>query len=571
MTTKQPRATVAYARLSQDRTEGQSIQAQLKDCHALAARLGLVISAEYVDESITADGRARRPRYEELMRQVAAGTVGAVLCVSWERLWRGRKQRAEAVDVMQAQGVALHSVRSGSADWSTATGKLIWGILSEIASHEWDVISERQRRAVLRRVENGDPPTGPRAYGYTADGWGLVDGEAEHVPGIFEAWCAGATLSGLAADLTRQGVMNTQGEPFSHNGIRWLLSNPRYAALRRYEGRLHPGRWPKLVEEDAWHAAQARLNEEGRATSPGPARAHLLSGIARHGRDGDGNHCGLPVSSGSRGKGQPLVQCSTGPNGKHMARACGPIVGYVVDVLVERLGAADVVALLAADEQGDELAEVRRQAVALRSRISGLDDLLADPTSDLDPASFVTTRRKLTDALADLEAKMAATTRTHVLAPFATDRDPRTVWDGLTLDRQRAVLDCLLDVTVHSAARASKHWFDPATVDVRWKGGPVLIERPDTMTFDGLSDADRDDLVEALRSGGIAVQVQGSAVTISAVSTETAEVVLADLRDWNLAYPLPGSTARRDQVAAVVGQAPALTAEQRDRLGALLG
>jgi site-specific DNA recombinase len=571
MTTKQPRTTVAYARLSLDRTEGQSIQAQLKDCHELANRLGLVVSAEYVDESITADGRARRPQYDAMMQAVTAGTVGAVLCVSWERLWRGRKQRAEAVDVMQAQGVALHSVRSGSADWSTATGKLIWGILSEIASHEWDVISERQRRAVLRRVENGDPPSGPRAYGYDPTGWGLVDGEAEHVPGIFEAWCAGATLSGLAADLTRQGVMNTQGEPFSHNGIRWLLSNPRYAALRRYEGRLHPGKWPALVEESVWHAAQARLNEDGRATSPGPARAHLLSGIARHGRNGDGNHCGLPVSSGSRGKGQLLVQCSTGPHGKHMARACGPVVGYVVDVLVERLGAADVSALLAADEQGDELAEARRQAVALRAKLDRLAAVFADSDEPDDVLAYRDARRATQAKLADVEAKMAATTRTHVLAPFATDRDPRTVWDGLTLDRQRAVLDCLLDVTVHSAARASKHRFDPATVDVHWKGGPVVVTSADAVTFDGLADQDARDLAAAVREAGWDAVRRGGCVTVPAQAVPAAQAVRDDLERWSLTYPMDSGLAVREAVAAVVGQAPALTAAQRDALGALLG
>lgn len=572
---------MAYARLSQDAAGlGVGVQAQLQDCRALAADRGFQIVREYVDNAQSASDtapayRRRRPAYEQLLTDIKAGRVDAVVVLSMERLWRSRTQRAADIELFQRHGVSLLTVRGPDVDLSTATGRLVFSVISELGVFELEQMQERQARAMLRRVESGAPPTGQRCYGYDRSGWQVVEAEAAVVRDVFEQFNAGASLSGLAAQLNQRGIPNRNGKPWTHNAVRVLLGNERYSARRAYQGKTYGGKWPAIVTLDQLLAAQARLADPSRTTSPGPASAHLLTGLAACGADGcvnpdDADGKPYLVTSGSRGKGQPVYRCA-GPV-KHLVRAAPALNSYVESVLLERLAAAGVAALMADGADGDEaLAEARREAVALRAKLERLSAVFADSDDPDDALAYRDASRAARARLAAAEAKLADGERGRVLAPFATGRDPRTVWEGLDLSRRRAVVALLLDVTILSAARASKHLFDPSTVAVTWKGGPVLVEQPETMTFDGLADADARDLAEALRSGGFPVQRRGSAVTIPAVAVSTVDAVMADLRDWNLAYPLPGSTAIRTAVAAVVEQAPALTAAQRDALGALLG
>lgn len=573
------RAGATYARISKaDQGDTDGVTRQNEDTEALADRRGIPVATghRFTDNDLSATHGAHRPDYARLMALAATGAVDVIVVYMLGRLWRNRRERAEGIDLLRRHGVSVLCVKGPELDLTTASGRLLAELLGAVDTFEVEQLAERSAREVRQRVERGEPPTGPRCFGYTADGWNVIEQEAREVVAAFEAFNAGANVSGLHADLARRGVVGKDGTPLSRNAVRGLLMNWRYAALRWHEGKLHPGKWPALVTEDVVRTARARLEDPERVTSPGPASVHLLTGLADCGVDGcvnpdDADGGPYRVTSGSRGKGQPVYQCSHGKV-KHLVRAAPQINAYVVDVLVERLAAADVAALIAADGQGsDELAEARREAVALRAKLEGLSALLADPDGGMDPADYAAAVKAVRGRLATVEAKLAEGERGRVLAPFATGRDPRTVWEGLGLDRQRAVVALLLNIRLEPAAGFSKHWFDPRSVTVTWKGGPVLVERPETMTFDGLDAADRDDLVAALRSGGIVVQVQGSAVTVPAVSTETADAVLADLRDWNLSYPLPGSAARRDVVRGVVAAAPDLTDEQRDRLAGLLG
>ncbi|MEU9921410.1 recombinase family protein [Streptomyces griseoluteus] len=159
-----------------------------------------------------------------------------------------------------------------------------------------EVLRDRAKSASVRK-SRGLPPTGPRCFGYTADGAELVEDEAAEVKDCFHALLAGATLSGMAAHLNERGILNRNGKPWSRNAVRGVLLNGRYAGLRQYWGELYPGKWPVIVDEATWREAKHLLEDESRATSPGPGRRWLLSGIAWCGICDDGT----TVTSGSRG------------------------------------------------------------------------------------------------------------------------------------------------------------------------------------------------------------------------------------------------------------------------------
>ena len=77
-------------------------------------------------------------------------------------------------------------------------------------------------------------------------------------------------------------------------------------------------------------------------------------------------------------------------------------------------------------------------------------------------------RSRATARLEQAEAEIAAATATSPLAGIVDTPDPAAVWAGLDIGRRRAVLDCLMTVTVLPITRPGPG-FDPTTVRIEPK------------------------------------------------------------------------------------------------------
>ncbi|HZS20654.1 MAG TPA: hypothetical protein VFA63_06675, partial [Pseudonocardiaceae bacterium] len=90
-----------------------------------------------------------------------------------------------------------------------------------------------------------------------------------------------------------------------------------------------------------------------------------------------------------------------------------------------------------------------------------------------DPSMPVTMVRTMTERvqtkLTDVENQIADAGRVSVLGGLIGAEDVRAVWDGLDLDRHRAVIDALMSITLNSPGKG-KRVFDPATVLITPKG-----------------------------------------------------------------------------------------------------
>lgn len=467
------RNPVSYARISKDRTgEELGVQRQDQDTDALAARHGLTIRRRFVDNDLSATLGGPRPDYAELVAAIHRGEVDCVLVYALGRLWRNRAERAAGIELFRQHGVSVLCVKGPQLDLTTAAGRMLAGVLGEFDTFEVEQMSEREKRKMLQNVQHGKPPSGRRCYGYSPDGWQVTPDEADDVRGMFADLLAGASLTGIAAALNRRGRPNRDGKPWTHNAVRNLLLNERYAALREYPprnrstdppGELYPGKWPAIIAEDTWRAAKHILEDDDRATSPGPARRRLLSGIALCGVCDDGT----TVTSGSRGKTstsgertQPIYRCR---RSKHLARNVAPIDDEVERHILGRLSRPDAAGLLV-DEDSPDLGELRAQALTLRGRIDALAAEFADD-DQASPREFREASARLRARLAEVEAQMTHPRRSRVLVDLVTAEDPARVWAGMTLDRQRAVVTELVTVTL-LRGRVGRVPFDPATVRI---------------------------------------------------------------------------------------------------------
>ncbi|MDH6630399.1 DNA invertase Pin-like site-specific DNA recombinase [Streptomyces sp. LBL] len=173
------------------------------------------------------------------MAAVQRGEVDVIIVYT---LWRNRRERAEGIEILRKHEVSVLCVRGPELDLTTAAGRLLAGLLGEV-----EQMPEREQRETPQRVERGLPPTGPRCFGYTADGAELVEDEAAEVRDCFHALLAGATLSGMAADLNERGILNRNGScslarASSTAGLTEELGVFQTARLPRHQGHRHVDR-----------------------------------------------------------------------------------------------------------------------------------------------------------------------------------------------------------------------------------------------------------------------------------------------------------------------------------------
>ena len=149
-----------------------------------------------------------------------------------------------------------------------------------------------------------------------------------------------------------------------------------------------------------------------------------------------------------------------------------------MNLVLVRLSQPDAVgALLPPPRAGETREDLAAHANALRAK---LDGFAADYAADL------ITRQQMLDGTAltrkrleKAEAQMAAQAQRSVLAavPLGT---PQVVeeWHGYHLDKQRAIVDALMTVTILPARRGrpagfrpgvTKTYFNPDAVRVEWK------------------------------------------------------------------------------------------------------
>ena len=146
-----------YARVST--LWGQSPQMQLDVLREYAARRGLAVVAEFVDQGVSG-ARDQRPELDRLMVGARRRAFDLVLVYRFDRFARSVRHLVTALDEFQALGIEFVSYGE-SVDTSTPMGRAMFSIVAALAELERDIIVERsvegQRRARARGKHIGRP------------------------------------------------------------------------------------------------------------------------------------------------------------------------------------------------------------------------------------------------------------------------------------------------------------------------------------------------------------------------------------------------------------------------------
>jgi DNA invertase Pin-like site-specific DNA recombinase len=122
-----------YARVS---TGGQTVENQLRELEAVAARAGWEIVERYVDQGVSgAKGRAQRPALDALHKAVIRGEVDVVAAWSVDRLGRSLQELILILNELRERNVDLYLHQQG-LDTATPSGRAMYQMLGVFAEFE---------------------------------------------------------------------------------------------------------------------------------------------------------------------------------------------------------------------------------------------------------------------------------------------------------------------------------------------------------------------------------------------------------------------------------------------------
>lgn len=446
-----------YCRISQDR-EGRrlGVRRQEEDCRALADRLGYDIVDVFIENDISASTRSKKPRPEyDKMISLAPG-VDAVLSYSSGRLTRRPMESERLIQLYEEHGTLIHYVNARDNDLSTARGRSRARDDARRDAEEAEELSERVKRDVDRRIAEGVPHGGNRAFGWTSD-HKLDPVEAPILAELASRALAGESLKSLGRDLYERNIPQVRWhpplvmKPWPYQVVRKMLTNPRIAGIRTHDGKeVGKATWPPIVDMPTWQSLKTLFGDSSRHSGGSAGRVHLLTGLARCGQ------CDNPVSmrsSSSKERGKRRRYWCPGCN---LYRAVEPVDLYVTGVVVRLL-----------EDYRDTPAAVDPQVLQnvenLRERIkTARVEFARDDT--LTPQDLRETLRLLRGRLEAEEAKLVVSRRGRVLAG-ATGPGAAAAWEGINLDRRRALIDALVEVRLHRSLPGRRP-FDPETVSI---------------------------------------------------------------------------------------------------------
>ncbi|MFO6454514.1 MULTISPECIES: recombinase family protein [unclassified Aeromicrobium] len=438
-----------YTRISRDREgAGLGVDRQEADCRELAERLGWEVVATYSDNDVSAYSGRARPGYRKMLSDIEAGVVDGVVAWHADRLHRRVTELEEFVGICERHGTAVQTVRSGSVDLSSASGRMVARMLGAAAQHEVDHARERMKRAKAQAAADGRYRGGPRPFGYERDGVTVKADEANLVAGASQAVLDGRSLASIARDWNASGSTGTRGQQWNGSRVKKVLIRPRNAGLLSVADEVAgTAEWPAIVSEDVWRAVTSILTDARRRTNAGRSNAKWLgSGIYRCGS------CGKKMRA-TKSNGRTVYRCEAGT---HVSRVQAVVDEYVENHIRAYLARADVRDAFAASNSQSTSVEVDRIA-GLRARLTGFEVDYAE--GHLSGRQLREASERVRAQIQELEAAIAAKRRGDALSAIGGSPDPASAYDAATLDVKRAVLAELLEVVVYPGSKGRpKGW-----------------------------------------------------------------------------------------------------------------
>lgn len=189
----------------------------------------------YADKAATGTKVKGRDEFQAMIKACEDGDIDLILTKSVTRFARNTVECIQTIRKLKALGVGILFEKE-NINTLTEKSELLLTILSSVAQGESEDFSGNNRWSVEKRFKDGTFIIGTPAYGYRNDGEGnlvIVEGEAETVRWIFEAYLNGLGTYMIAKELNRKGIPTIrESEKWQEGTVRDILKNPVYEGNR---------------------------------------------------------------------------------------------------------------------------------------------------------------------------------------------------------------------------------------------------------------------------------------------------------------------------------------------------
>ncbi len=274
MNTKTILRCAIYTRKSSEEGLDQdfnSLHAQREACEAYIASQkheGWHIVKTHYDDGGFSGGNIERPALKQLLEDIDAGKVNAVVVYKVDRLTRSLTDFAKIIERFDNHNVSFVSVTQ-QFNTTSSMGRLTLNVLLSFAQFEREVTSERIRDKIAASKKKGMWMGGFVPLGYDLkDRKLLVNAkEAQTIKHIYRRYLELGCVRLLKEDLDKNGIYSkVRGEKggcsFARGMLYKILSNPIYIGQIRHKGICHPGQHKAIIDQALWEKVQQHIAEK---------------------------------------------------------------------------------------------------------------------------------------------------------------------------------------------------------------------------------------------------------------------------------------------------------------------
>jgi site-specific DNA recombinase len=408
-----------YARKSTDDLTRQvrSIDDQIAELSELADREHLDI-ADILVERQTAKIPGR-PIFNAMLDRIEAGEASGILAWHPDRLARNSLDAGRIIYLVDVEKIRALRFPTFQVEM-TASGKLMLGMIFNQSKYYVDNLSENVKRAQRQKLKSGLWPQ-KATIGYLNDRVtrGIVpDPKRSSLIRIaFELYASGNFTFGRLRDvMTERGLLSRANKPLSTSNYQYILKNPIYYGLIRFNGENYDGKHKPIVSKALFDRCQAVMH---RRTKPRSAKLkpYLYRGIFLCGE------CGGFMTIETQ-KGHNYLRCTkkVGPCSQRYVReeeVSRQVAEYLRLVAVDPDEADGMISALEAERQDyvalrqESINAVRRKINDVNTRLGRLTTAYVAEALSLEEYrnaknEVVIEKRELEDQLLTLEKKRSS-------------------------------------------------------------------------------------------------------------------------------------------------------------------
>ena len=217
-----------------------------------ASALGYDVLKVYKDEGKSAKDIKGRPEMTQILADAQAHKFQAIFVYKLDRFSRSLRDLIDTIEKLKEWGIDFISLQD-KIETTSASGKLMFHIISAFAEFERNVTSERTKFSMDKQARDGKVVS--RApFGYQLENKQLVQAESSYlVQEMFQDF--------LNQDISLTKLSKKYG--FSVNGFKKILKNQTYLGKIKFDGQTYQGTHKPLLSSTLFNHVQNKLESLG--------------------------------------------------------------------------------------------------------------------------------------------------------------------------------------------------------------------------------------------------------------------------------------------------------------------